>query len=310
MGYPPPPPPPGAPGGYGPPPGAPGHGPPPGSPPPGGPGGYGPPPGAPPSYGGPPPGYGGPPPGGPAPASGSSKGPLIALMAALVVVVLLVGVGAIVLVNRGGDEDVELTEEQLTDALLTEGDIGESFTEDEDTEGDDEGATSEGVSASAECEELLDELEDNGATPFGNTDGPPGSVERAFTGETDATIEQGLAPTLDLVGFYEEMIDLCGEVTQETDGSTSEYTLSEGQQYDLGDDSVTADIEVVFDFGDGSDPITFGGSFVIWTRAGTDAFIAFTTGFDEDDAIPVDEGLVEDVTTLADEKLAEVISEA
>ncbi|HMJ77677.1 MAG TPA: hypothetical protein VK507_16980 [Iamia sp.] len=318
MGYPPPPPPPGSPGGYGPPSGAPGYGPPPGSPPPppgapgapGGPGGYGPPTGPPPGYGGAPPGYGGPPSGGPAPAGGSSggsKGPLIALMAALVVVVLLVVVGGLILLSSGGDDEVELTEAQRTDALLSEGDIGNTYTQ----QSNDDSTSDEGYDASAECEELLERLDEEGSNPFEEGDDPPGTIERTFTDETGANIEHSLAPSVDVVGTYQELADTCDELSFEDEGSTGTVTLEEGEDYDIGDDSLTVDVGFQVE-DDQGETFEFGGVLVVWTQAGTDGFLSFGAGFDIEsgEPLPIDQSLVDDVVDLAADKLDEVIAEA
>jgi hypothetical protein len=305
MGYPPPPPPPGQPGGYGPPSGPPGYGgaPPGPQPPPGGPG-YGAPPGGPPpgGYGGPPGGYAP----GPPPSSGSSKGPLIALMAAIVVVVLLAVVGGLILLGRSGGGDVELTSDQRLDALLTEGDLGGSFTEDPE---DDDESTDEDLEASAECEDLLDRLDEEGANPFSEGDDPAGAVARSFTDESGATVEQGLAPTIDLVDTYGELIDACDELTFEEDGASATVSFAEGDAFDLGDDSITA--EVHFSYSDGEDTIEFDSYVVVWTDRGTDGFLAFGPGVDDEfDPVEIDTATVEDLATTAADKLSEVIDEA
>lgn len=298
MGYPPPPPPPGQPGGYGPPPGPPAYGSPPG-PPLGGPPTGGPPPGG---YGGPPGGYAP----GPPPASGSSKGPLIALMAAIVIVVLLAVVGGLILLGRGGDGDVELTSDQRLDALLTDGDLGGTFTEDPE---DDDPSTDEAIEASGDCQDLLDRLDEEGANPFSEGDDPAGSVARSFTDETGATVEQGLAPTLDLVQTYGDLVEACDEITFEQDGATATVSFAEGTDYDLGDDSITA--EAHFEYSDGEDTIEFDSYVVVWTDRGTDGFLAFGPGVDDQfDAIPADTAFVEDTARTASDKLAEVIDEA
>ena len=299
MGYPPPPPPPGTPGGYGPPPGPPpGYGPPPGSPPP--PGG--------PGYGGPPPGYGGPPPG-PAPASGSgsSKGPLVALMAALVVVVLLVVVGAVVLVSAGGDDEVELTEAQRTDALLTEGDVGGDYVEapDDDESSDDE------PDASEACLDTLDELEAEGNSPFGDSELPAGGAERHFQDEaTGASIDHGIAPSIDIVSLYERFAADCDEISSDDESGAATFTIEERDAPDVGDEAIALAVSISVE----SDGQSFDveGVIVAWTRDGNDSMLSYLAGIDAEtfEAVPIDEDLLDDLVTTADDKLAEVIDEA
>ncbi|HEV7720073.1 MAG TPA: hypothetical protein VGO60_02260 [Iamia sp.] len=228
-------------------------------------------------------------------------------MAALVVVVLLVVVGGLILLSNGGDDDVELTEEQRTDALLTEGDIGQGYTEDtdEDSSSDDD------YDASAECEELLDRLDEEGADPFSDSDDPPGAVDRDFTDENGATIEHGLAPSIDVVGTYRELTGTCDELSFEDEGSIATVTLEEGEDHDIGDESLTVEVGFAIETDEG-ETLAFDGVLVVWTQAGTDGILSFGAGFDVDtgDPVPVDQSLIDDVVEAAAQKLDEVISEA
>ncbi len=314
MGYPPPPPPPGSPGGYGPPPGppgAPGYGPPTGPPPgaPGGPPGYGGPPpgpGGPGGYG-PPPGYGGPPPGSGSGSSGSSKGPLIALMGALVVVVLLAVVGGLILATRGGDEDVELTEAQLQDALVTEADVGEGFTVDEDSDDDEsDDFDRDEIDASEECVDLYErfaELEEQA--------GPTVEANVTFEGEDGSQVEQNLSQGSEF-GFDElrELVDTCPEISVDDGESvgTLRFELVD-DVVEVGDESVTLQLEIEL-----QEPfdISVTTLSVLWERDGTQASVNVSGAIDEEtfESSEPDEGLLRDVVERADERLAEVIDEA
>ncbi|QYG92008.1 hypothetical protein HC251_05865 [Iamia sp. SCSIO 61187] len=309
MSYPPPPPPPGAPGygpppgapGYGPPPGAPGYGPPPGAPPPGAPGGYGPPPGAPPGYGGPPPSGGS--------SSEGSKGPLIALMSALVVVVLIAVVGGLILLSRDGDDTVELTEAQLRDALLTEGDVGDGFTADTAEESDDEFDIDE-LDASDECLDLITELDEAGTELFGGGNADV-EAQAKFDGPAGEQVEHTLSQgeTSDL-GLVRDVAETCGEI--DVDDGESVGTIGfeiVDDVVEVGDDSLTLELTVELTEPFEISAVSLG---VLWERSGTFASITTTGEVDQETFATEDpdEGFLEDLVTRADEKLAEVIDEA
>lgn len=319
MGYPPPPPPPpGAPGGppTGPvgPPTGPGGGY--GAPPPGYPpaqpvtGGY-PPAGPPP--GGPPPGYApGPPTGGAGGSGGGNNKPLILLMSALVVVVLLVVVGVLVLVLTGGDGDVELTQSQREEALLTEGDVGNGFTEDSS---EDDSSDDTPPQASGECQDLLDELEDAGESPFSDNDDGE-AANRSFSNEAGGTLDHSVGPDEGVVDQYRDLVASCDEVTFDEEDGTATIAFAEGDPIDEVDGAYVGDIDFSFEFADGTGTVRYSGRFAIWSVKGNASFMIVVDGFEfpEDGSelvpVPFDEGHFEDLVETADEKLRQVVDDA
>lgn len=307
MAYPPAPPPPGPPGGPpppgygGPPPGGYG-GPPPGGPPPGG---YG--PGGP-GYGGPGGGPSGP--SRPSGSSGSSNTPLILLMSALVVVVLLFVVGFLVLRAQGGDDDVELTQDERQAALITAGDVGDGFADAPDDEQDDTDPT--GVSNA--CQEALDALDAEQANPFGRTASPPGAAEVQLQDGDGATVGQTLAPTIDALPLFEDLVDSCDSLTFTDEEGTGTFRLSRGEAPELGDDAILIDLDITYESAGQSTDIE--GAFAVWTRSGTDSFVSFVgtvvarddlSGFD---TVPLEDEFVDRVLTTADDKLEQAIEDA
>ena len=88
-------------------------------------------------------------------------------------------------------------------------------------------------------------------------------------------------------------------------------TFEEGDDYDIGDDSLTVDVGLVIEDAEG-ETFDFDGVLVVWTQAGTDGLLSFGAGFDADtgDIVPVDQSLIDDVVQVAADKLDEVIKEA
>jgi hypothetical protein len=224
------------------------------------------------------------------------------------VVVLIAVVGGLILLTRDSDDTVELTESQREDALLTDGDIGEGFAEQTDDDADDASEPE----ASDTCLATLDELEQEANSPFGaDSEPPPGAVERHFEEEgTAASIDHGIAPTIDIVELYERFAADCPELSVSDDPTMADLVVDEGDAPDVGDEAIALDITISFD-ADG-DAFELEGALVAWTRDGQDSFVTYFAGVDPDtfEPVPLDRGLLEDIVTRADEKLEEVIDEA
>jgi hypothetical protein len=231
-------------------------------------------------------------------------------MAALVVVVLLVGVGAIVLLSGGGDDDVELTEAQLTDALVTEGDVGDGYVIDpEGAEDDGDEFDLDEIDASEECLDLYEELEASGSDLAGGEADVQAKVELDGTAgeQIEETLSQGTEATL---GMIRELVDVCDEIAVDDGESVGSITFEiVDDVVEVGDDSLTLRLEVDLD-----EPfdLTAASVGVLWERDGTYASVNITGPVDEEtfDVEDPDLGLLADVVTIADDKLAEVISEA
>lgn len=294
-----PPPPPGA---QGPPWGPPGPGgyggpPPPGATPPGY-GGYG----APPPPGAPPGGYGGPPPSG-----GPSKGPLIAAVAVVAVLVLIAAAGVVFALTRDGGT-ADLTESEMERALLDEDDVDDGFTEDEESDDDDSTDLDE-IDADAECMDLLMELEDQDNVVFdSSTDGDRPKAEVSFSDDEGIQLQQTITvDTDDALDATVQVTESCGEIEID-DGDTVgqiEYTLSD--PIDVGDDSVALTVSF-----QAEEPVPFDLEFegIVWVRDGILSSLLLSGSLDEDlESTPPDRSLLEDLAVEADEKLQQVIEE-
>lgn len=303
-----PPPPPGAQGPPSQPPGYGGYGgpPPPGAPPPGY-GGYG----GPPPPGGPPPsgGYGAPPPSG-----GRSKGPLIAILAVVVVLVLVAAAGLVFALTRGGDGTADLTASEMRGALLDEDDVGNGFVEDSSDDDEDEDSTDlDDIDADAECLDLLEELEDEDNVVFDSTTDPDGEdvpkAEVSFSNEDDDTdLDQEITVDAnDALDDARRVTEICGEIELDDGESVGQIEYALGDPIDVGDESLTLELSLALE-----EPFAVEVEFtgVLWVRDGILSSLLLTGALDDDlESTPPDRDLLEELAVEADEKLQQVIDE-
>ena len=213
-------------------------------------------------------------------------------------VAILAG-AVIAFVLASGDDEVNLTQDELQGALLTAEEVGPGF---EDTTDDDSEDTQ--YEASPECEELIaqfertDQQDDNLEVELTKGDG-----ELLLTHSIES-LEEG-DPGIDEV---RTALETCDEVTF-TDAS-SEGTLAFAPESieDIGDEATGATID--FTFSDEDETVTLEGYGVFFVRDGIGGSVTVLAGVDDaQNPLPIDRTFVTQTATKADEKLQRVIDE-
>ena len=248
------------------------------------------------------------PPGGPGgwqppPSGGGGRRPLVIALG-VIVVLALVGVGALVLTKDSDDspsgppEGVTLAD--LEPALLTEADVGTDYWLDELADDDaDEGGFGDEFDASDECEAAMEAAETDEEARE--------EISVGFTNRTDGELRQTISLGGDGLSTLAETraaIEQCDTMSYSEAGAEGEITYRTSDVEGVGDDALGLTMDMVITTQGVTVSMQMYG--VMWERDGIHATVSGYGGLDSSTmaGMPIDHAFVEDLARTSDQRLA------
>ena len=240
----------------------------------------------------------------PPPSGGDGGRSALRIALGVIVVLALVGGGALVLTKDSDDpasgppEGVTLAD--LEPALLTEGDVGTDYWLDELSDDDsDGGGLGDEFDASDECKAAMEAAD--------TEDEAREEISVTFTNVTEGEVQQTISLGGDGRSTLAETraaIEQCDTMSYSETGAEGEITFRTSDVEGVGDDAfgLTMDMDITT-HGVTVSMQMYG---VLWERDGVHATVSGYGGIDSSTmaGVPIDHAFVEDLARLSDQRIA------